>query len=69
MRATSVGLEKQAPCSDLAQPRPPPGGPWGSQPSRAVVQPQELLHGGTAEQSGHSPSFLGVPIRACKVLL
>ena len=46
-----------------------PGGPRGSQPSRAVVQPQELLHGGTTEQSGHSPSLLGVPIRACEVLL
>ena len=29
MRATAVGLEKQAPCSDLARPRPAPGVPGG----------------------------------------
>ena len=74
MRAMEVGLEKQAPCSDLARRRPAPGSPRGAPPLRAVAGPQELLHGGAAEQSGRRPCFPGVTgarvhSQACEVLL
>ena len=74
MRAMEVGLEKQAPCSDLACRRPAPGSPRGAPPLRAVAGPQELLHGGAAEQSGRRPCFPGVTgarvhSQACEVLL